>query len=115
MIRVALVTTLAFIAFVARAETAAEFEAKGIAALKLAQTEGDAIVSAAIFFGQASESFEKSGNEEKATEMNSFLYWCKKKMPLQQMDAFLKGDNAPIAKRMQHLEQIAPPKDDAQK
>ena len=45
-----------------RAETPAELEILGATALKLSQTEPDAIVSAAINYG-------------KATEMNSFLYW----------------------------------------
>src|SRR5205823_3526140 len=55
-------------------------------------------------------------NDDKATEMNSFLYWCKKKMTLQQMDAFLKGGdavNATVARRMKELEE-APKADEAQ-
>ena len=69
-------------------------ESKGIAALKLSQAEPDAVVSAAIYFGQAADAYQAAGNTEKATEMNSFLYWCKKKMTLAQMDVFLKGGDA---------------------
>ncbi|HLX60890.1 MAG TPA: hypothetical protein VKX17_06370 [Planctomycetota bacterium] len=111
-----LVVLLCLLAFAARSEDAAELEAKGIAALKLSQNESDAIVSAAIYFGQATELYQSAKNNEKATEMNSFLYWCKKKMTLQQMDAFLKGGdaiNVKIAQRMKEIE-AAPPPDEAQ-
>src|SRR5579862_9340569 len=111
-----LVVLLCLLAFAARSEDAAELEAKGIAALKLSQNESDAIVSAAIYFGQATELYQSAKNNEKATEMNSFLYWCKKKMTLQQMDACLKGGdaiNVKIAQRMKEIE-AAPPPDEAQ-
>ncbi|HLX62081.1 MAG TPA: hypothetical protein VKX17_12435 [Planctomycetota bacterium] len=100
----------------ARAEDADELAAKGIAALKLSQNEPDAIVSAAIFLGQAKEIYEAKKDDAKAQEMNSDLYWCKKKMTLQQMEAFLKGGdaiNAKIAQRMKEIE-AAPPADEAQ-
>ena len=100
------------------AEDAAEFESKGIAALKLSQREPDAIVSAALYFGKASAAYEQAKDDAKATEMNSFLYWCKKKLTLQQMDAFLKGDSAiagDVVKRMKEVESAVPPPDDAQK
>jgi len=103
-------------ALAAHAEDAAELEAKGIAALKLSQVESDAIISAAIYFGQASDLYQSVKNDEKATEMNSFLYWCKKKMTSHQIDEFLKGGsaiNAKIAQRMKEIE-AAPPPDEAQ-
>ncbi len=93
-----------------RAEDAAKLEALGADALKLSQSDADAIVSAACFYGNASLAYEQAGNDEKATEMNSYLYWCKKKMTLQQMDAFLKGKEqsaAVIAKRMEELEKTS--------
>ena len=64
----------------ASAETAADFEAQGIAALALSQKDADAIVSAAISFGRASANYQRGGDESKSVEMNSYLYWCKKKM-----------------------------------
>lgn len=100
----------------ARTEDAADLEAKGISALKLSQNEPDAIVSAAIYFGQASALYQSAHNDEKATEVNSFLYWCKKKMTSHQIDEFLKGGsaiNAKIAQRMKEIE-TAPPPDEAQ-
>src|SRR5262249_51548851 len=69
------------------------------------------VVSAAIYFGQAADAYQAAGNTDKATEMNSFLYWCKKKMTLAQMDAFLKGGdavNAAVAKRLNEVDAAAP-------
>src|SRR4051812_45429156 len=83
-------------------EGASDLEFKGARALKQSQTEPDAILSAAIYYGKAAEAYEKSGDETKATEMQSYLYWCKKKMTLTQMDVFLKGGSADalaVAKR----------------
>jgi len=102
--------------FSARAEDAAELESKGIAALKLSQTDGDAVVSAAIAFGQAADLYQAAGNTDKAVEMNSFLYWCKKKMTSHQIDEFLKGGDAisaAVAKRMKEME-AAPQADEAE-
>ncbi len=97
-------------------ESPAELEAKGIAALKLSQTQPDAIVSSAIYFGRAVEAFEKTGDTTRAMDMNSYLYWCKKKMTFQQMESFLKGGDAAlesVAKRMKALEKAAPGADDS--
>ena len=99
-----------------RAETPAELEILGATALKLSQSEPDAIVSAAINYGKASDAYEKAGDEFKATEMNSFLYWCKKKMTFKQMDIFLKGDTpeqAATAKRLKALDSSAPAANEA--
>ena len=93
------------------AEDAAELEVKGAVALKLSQTQSDAIISAAISYGKAAAVYEQSGNDAKATEMNSFLYWCKKKMTLKQMDGFLAqhdADTAIVAKRFKELEKLTP-------
>jgi hypothetical protein len=111
-----LAALLCLIASTDWAEDVALLESKGIAALKLSQAEPDAVVTAAIYFGQASDAYQTAGNTEKATEMNSFLYWCKKKMTLAQMDAFLKGGdaiNAAVAKRMNEVD-TAPKADEAQ-
>ncbi len=93
-----------------RAEDAAELETQGIAALKLSQTDSDAIVSAAIYFGKAASLYDQANNDDKASEMNSFLYWCKKKMTLRQTEAFLNRSDAAaasIALRMKELEATA--------
>ncbi len=98
-------------------ETAAEAEAQGIAALKHSQSEPDAIIAAAIYFGKSAAAYDQAKDEAKATEMNSFLYWCKKKMTLKQMDAFLNGGDASaiaIAKHMQEMEAVVVPAADAQ-
>ena len=66
---------------------------QGFEALKAAQADEAKIVDAARLLAQAAEAYEKAGNENAATELNSYLYWCKKKMTLQQMDTFIAKGN----------------------
>ncbi|HLX60889.1 MAG TPA: hypothetical protein VKX17_06365 [Planctomycetota bacterium] len=99
------------------AEDAAEWEAHGIDALKLSQTSSDAVISAALFLGKAYEAYEAAGDQAKAVEVNSFIYYCRKKMTLQQMDAFLKEhetSSPALVKRLKELEKEALPASDAQ-
>ena len=37
-------------------------------------------------------------------EMNSYLYWCKKKMTLKDTDAFLKSEGAAVLERLKEVE-----------
>ena len=46
--------------------------------------------------------------------MNSFLYWCKKKMTLQDIDAFTKGGESAVLTKFATLEKVAPKTDEAQ-
>lgn len=59
----------------ASAETAQEFRAAGIQALRR-----DKVVEAAEKFAAAAEACEKEGDEPAQVEANSFLYWCRKKL-----------------------------------
>ena len=79
------------IAPVLRAEDADEVRERGIAALKDSQTNPRAIVDAVRLFVKAAELYSAAGDEEKNVEMNSFLYWCKKKMTMEDIDVFTKG------------------------
>lgn len=100
------------------AEDANQLEYHGVEALKLSQTKPDAILSAAAFFAKATDAYVKSGDEDKATEMNSFLYWCKKKMTSAQMDVFLKDHDksAPeLVKRLKEIESTPLPAGEVQK
>ncbi len=101
---------------VTAAESAADLEAKGVAALKKSQTESDQIVQAALNFGKASALYDKAGKADKLTEMNSFLFWCKKKMSAEQFELLQKNKDAAapaIAKRMEDLEAEVPPAEEA--
>src|SRR5467141_3858878 len=102
------------LAFNLHAEDAAELREKGIAALKESQANPRAIVEAARAFAKAAEAYATSGNEEKSVEMNSFLYWCKKKMTLQDIEAFINGGEAAVAEKLNAVEKIAPKVDEAQ-
>src|SRR5438477_354948 len=75
-------------------------------ALKESQTNPRTIVEAARNFAKAAALFEAQGKEDAVVEMNSFLYWCKKKMNMQDMDAFLnnKEDGPLIAARLNAVE-----------
>ncbi len=82
----------------AHAEEAEELQQKGIDALNDSQTNPRAIVDAARNFARAAQAFAKAGKEEKSVEMNSYLYWCKKKMTMEDIDAFVKsGENQIVA------------------
>lgn len=111
-----LVVTMLFgcVAFVdvAHAESPSELETTGAEALSRSQTEPDAIIAAALFYSRASAGYEASGNETKAVEMNSYLYWCKKKMTLDQMNDFLvKGEThgKEIVEKLQSADKVENP------
>ena len=114
---VPLLTLLLLIAqpFTLHAEDADEAREKGIAALKDSQTNPHAIVEAARFFVKAAALYGDAGNEEKNVEMNSFLYWCKKKMTLEDIEQFTKGGEAAVTSKLAAVEKAAPKADEAQK
>src|ERR1043165_2286597 len=87
----------AFSVSTAWSEEADELRQKGIDALNDSQTNPRAIVDAARHFAKAADAYERAGDTEKSVEMNSFLYWCKKKMTLEDIDAFVKGGEAAVA------------------
>ena len=101
--------------FILHAEDADEVREKGIAALKDSQTNPHAIVEAARHFVKAAALYGDAGNEEKNVEMNSFLYWCKKKMTLEDIEQFTKGGEAAVTGKLAALDKLVPKADDAQK
>ncbi len=96
------------------AEEADDLREKGIAALKESQANPRAIVEAARCFVKAGELYNAAGNEEKNVEMNSFLYWCKKKMTMEDIDAFTKGGEAAVSTKLAAVEKLVPKSDEAQ-
>lgn len=88
---------------------------KGIAALKDSQTHPRAIVAAARAFVKAEAMYVQAGSDEKSVEMNSFLYWCKKKMTMEDIDSFTKGGEGAISSKLDDVEKLAPVANDAQK
>ena len=97
-----------------QAEDADDFRAKGIAALKDSHVNPRAIVDAARSFVKAAELYAAAGNDEKNVEMNSFLYWCKKKMTLQDIEAFTKGGEGAVSEKLTAVEKIVLKADEAQ-
>lgn len=94
-------------------EAADDFRKQGIEAIKLAQSNPNQIVPAARFFAQAATQYEIEGNEDLASEMNSYLYWCKKKMNLEQINAFVDGGETAVADRLNRVSAIEVNPDDA--
>ncbi len=90
---------------IVRAEDAASCHEKGIEALKASQDDPAKIVAAAHAFSRASQLYQAALNDEAAVEMNSYLYWCKKKMTLVEIEEFKKIADADAAKIIEQVEQ----------
>lgn len=86
-----ILSVLTFAAFCG--ESPEELKKAGMQALFDSQTHPEAVVKAAECFAKASELFVLAGNDTEAQESNSYLYWCKKKMNMQEIEAF--RHNAP--------------------
>lgn len=110
-----IVSTLLLCALLANAgETAAELKQSGIAALKESQNQPELIVTAARCFAKASALYEAEGKSEIAVEMNSFLYWCKKKMTLKDIEAFTNGGETVVAEKIKSVDEKPAPVSEAQ-
>ncbi len=83
-------------------DTPDQLRDKGFDALKAAQSDDTKIVEAARLLAQSAEAYEKAGNDSAASELGSYLFWCKKRMTLEQAEAFAgKGDTGKrIAERL---------------
>ena len=68
----------------------------GLALLRMAQTDHAALIPATKLLTKAAALYEALGNEQKGTEVNSYLYWAKKKFTIADAQT-IKGD-ADIAK-----------------
>jgi len=90
---VILILVLAFLGTAFGGETGAELKAKGIEALRAAQADPDQIVVAARFLSQAADALIAEGKDAEAEEVNSCLFWAKKKMTIAQIDMFLAKGN----------------------
>ena len=95
------------------AEDADEQREKGIAALKESQRNPEKIVAAARGFAKAAALYTEKGDEEKAVEANSYLYWCKKKMSMRDIEEFIKTEGPERAKQLEKTTSLAPPVDQA--
>lgn len=96
------------------ADDAAIEREKGIAALKDSQTRAGAIVDAARHFAKASELFMKAPDDAKAIEMNSFLFWCKKKMSYRDIEQFTQSGEKAVVEKLFMVEKIVPEADESQ-
>ena len=113
-LKVVLMMSLMIPLFSHAADDAIEEHEQGVLALQESQKNPRKIVEAARHFTKAAELYEKNGNESGAVEMNSYLYWCKKKMTLADIESFLKGGEVVVANRLKAVEERKIEKSDAQ-
>jgi hypothetical protein len=60
---------------------------QGITALKASDTDRPKLLVAIGHFTKAAEKFDKEGNEQSATDTNAMLYWCRKKLTIDEIGA----------------------------
>ena len=86
--------------------TPQQLRERGLVALKAAQADESRIVEAARLLSQAADAYAAKGEDAAAEELNAYLYWAKKKMTLQQMDALLGTDKPTAEKVIAKLEAV---------
>ena len=77
---------------------------KGFELLKAAQDDPNKIILAAQALADAAGAYQFAGDDKNAQEMESYLFWAKKKMTIQQIDAFLARGGEPAKRTMEWLE-----------
>jgi hypothetical protein len=85
---------LSFMFSMFAAETPDQIRDRGFEALKAAQSDDTKTVEAARLLAQAAEAYEKAGDDNAASELGSYLYWCKKRMTLAQAETFAKSGDS---------------------
>jgi hypothetical protein len=63
--------------------------AEGNLAMRESNTDPDRIVDAAFAFSQALKMYEKSGDIDRICDLQANIYWCKKRMNLDNVNRFL--------------------------
>lgn len=71
----------------------------GLAKLRQAQSDPGALVPAARLLSKAATLYENAGNEAKVQEVNSCLYWARKKMTLADVEKL--NDNVEVTKTLE--------------
>ena len=70
--------------------------------LKILKEKPEAVVQAAGFFAKAADAYEAKGDEGKAAEANSCLYWTRKKFTIRDLNIVTQGNPA-VVKRMDKI------------
>ncbi|HEY3319908.1 MAG TPA: PEGA domain-containing protein [Planctomycetota bacterium] len=92
------ITTMLAVLFLGSCLSAEEPDAvykQGITKLRDAQADHSALVPATKLLAQAAALYEAAGDEAKCAEVNSCIFWAKKKMTLADTEA-VKGDAAAV-------------------
>jgi hypothetical protein len=102
----AVLSLTAIFCLCAFAEQAEEQENKAKDLLRKSQTDHSQLVPAAKAFLRALTLFEERGNIEKSVEMNSYLYWCKKKMNLDDIGRFALNSGEELGDRFKSIDRM---------
>ena len=94
-----------------RAEIAkADAQAKaGVAAMQASNSDTSRTVDAALAFSSALRVYEAAGLNDKIREMQANIFWCKKRMNLDDLERFVasKGKDANLAADIARIEAVA--------
>ncbi len=83
--------------------TAASHAQAGLVALRASDNDPAQSVPAALAFAQALDLYRKAGDVDGITEMQANIFWCRKRMSLEQLQAYIasRAQDAPAAATIQ--------------
>ena len=83
--------------------TAASHVQAGLVALRASDNDPSQSVPAALAFAQALDLYRKAGDVDGITEMQANIFWCRKRMSMEQLQAYIasRKDDAPAAATIQ--------------
>lgn len=93
-------------------EETAELRAKGVGALRESQTNPKAIIEAARNFVAAADGL--AADDERAQELNAYIFWCAKKMSAEELEALTKSGLAAVTEKLREVEKLSPKADEVQ-
>lgn len=80
----------------------------GLEAMQASNADTSRTVDAALAFSSALQIYEAAGDNEKAREMQANIFWCKKRMNLDDLERFVasKGKDPQVAASLARIEQV---------
>jgi hypothetical protein len=102
----------------AKMEQAGRLVAIGLQAMQDSNDDSTRLIDAALNFTEAMKIYQELGDTEKQRDMNANIFWCKKRMNLDDLNGFLakKGGDKAVADSIAQMDRIVAkeiPKDQA--
>ncbi len=97
-------------------QQAQEATTAALADLKAGDNDPAKTVAAALEFTQLVDYYKEKGNTDQVCEMQAYVYWCKKRMNLESLQAYVAAKGAPaqaLATRAEEIVSAEVPKDQA--